>query len=53
MTEVATKGPFEWLESAEHLCAKCDRYANCWEPVSRELWESSPRGKQALAEEQA
>ena len=40
-------------ESAEHLCAKCDRYANCWEPVSRELWESSPRGKQALAEEQA
>ena len=40
-------------ESAEHLCAKCDRYANCWESVSRELWESSPRGKQALAEEQA
>ena len=40
-------------ESAAHLCAKCDRYANCWEPVSRELWESSPRGKQALAEEQA
>ena len=40
-------------ESAEHLCAKCDRYANCWEPVSRELWASSPRGKQALAEEQA
>ena len=40
-------------ESAEHLCAKCDRYANCWEPVSRELWESSLRGKQALAEEQA
>ena len=40
-------------ESAEHLCAKCDRYANRWEPVSRELWESSPRGKQALAEEQA
>ena len=40
-------------ESAEHLCAKCDRYANCWEPVSRELWKSSPRGKQALAEEQA
>ena len=40
-------------ESAEHLCAKCDRYANCWEPVSRELWASSPRGKQALVEEQA
>ena len=39
-------------ESAEHLCAKCDRYANCWEPVSRELWESSRRGKQGLAEEQ-
>ena len=40
-------------EGAEHLCAKCDRYASCREPVSRELRESSPRGKQALAEKQA
>lgn len=26
-------------ESAEHLCAKCDRYARDWEPVAEELWE--------------
>jgi len=34
-------------ESADHLCAKCDRYAACWTPVSEELWASSPRGKKA------
>lgn len=25
-------------ESVEHLCAKCDRYAEHWKPVSEELW---------------
>lgn len=25
-------------ESAEHLCAKCDRYAKEWAPVATELW---------------
>lgn len=26
-------------ESADHLCAKCDRYAKEWTPVAEELWE--------------
>ena len=26
-------------ESADHLCAKCDRYAKEWTPVADELWE--------------
>lgn len=25
-------------ESVEHLCVKCDRYAEHWKPVSEELW---------------
>ena len=25
-------------ESVEHLCAKCDQYAEHWKPVSEELW---------------
>lgn len=28
-------------ESAEHLCAKCDGYAACWQPVAEELWKES------------
>lgn len=28
-------------ESAEHLCAKCDRYAANWTPVAEELWAES------------
>jgi len=28
-------------ESAEHLCAKCDKYAACWQPVSEKLWYGS------------
>jgi len=27
-------------ESADHLCAKCDSYAACWEPKADELWEA-------------
>lgn len=26
-------------ETAEHLCAKCDRYAKEWQPVAEKLWE--------------
>ena len=26
-------------ESVEHLCAKCDRYAEDWKPVAEKLWE--------------
>lgn len=26
-------------ESAEHLCAKCDAYAENWKPVAEKLWE--------------
>lgn len=28
-------------ESAEHLCAKCDKYAQHWKPVADKLWEES------------
>lgn len=29
-------------ESAEHLCAKCDHYAACWQPRAEELWQEIP-----------
>lgn len=32
-------------ESAEHLCAKCEGYAKCWQPKAQELWRDSPRNK--------
>lgn len=32
-------------ESAEHLCAKCDRYAENWTPVAEELWEENRASK--------
>ncbi len=25
-------------EAADHLCAKCDRYATCWAPKAEEIW---------------
>ena len=28
-------------ESAEHLCSKCDHYAQDWKPVADELWKES------------
>lgn len=28
-------------ESAETLCAKCDRFANAWQPVADELWKNT------------
>ncbi len=32
-------------ESAEHLCAKCDKYAEHWKPVAEELWEKEKSSK--------
>lgn len=32
-------------ESAEHLCAKCDKYAACWKPVADQLWDESQNKK--------
>lgn len=32
-------------ESVEHLCAKCDVYAENWSHVADELWASSPKKK--------
>jgi len=29
-------------ESADHLCAKCDAYAACWQPKAEELWNEIP-----------
>lgn len=34
-------------ESADHLCAKCDRYAANWKPVADELWKENRARKQA------
>lgn len=28
-------------ESADTLCAKCDRFANAWQPVADELWKNT------------
>lgn len=36
-------------ESAEHLCAKCDRYAENWKPVAEELWEKSAGKKESVS----
>ena len=27
-------------ETVEHLCAKCDAYAEAWKPVAEEYWQS-------------
>ncbi len=29
----------ESLESADHLCSKCDQYAADWAPVADEIWQ--------------
>ena len=29
-------------ESVEHLCAKCDAYADCWQPRAEQLWSEIP-----------
>jgi len=29
-------------ESVEHLCAKCDAYADCWQPRAEQLWNEIP-----------
>ena len=34
-------------ESAEHLCAKCDRYAENWKPVAEEMWKEDKERKAA------
>ncbi len=32
-------------ETAEHLCAKCDGYAQAWKPVADQLWEESVQAR--------
>lgn len=32
-------------ETADHLCAKCDRYAESWKPVADELWKENRANK--------
>ncbi len=34
-------------ESAEHLCAKCEKYAEDWAPVADEIWASQTHKKPA------
>lgn len=34
-------------ESAEHLCAKCGRYAEQWKPVADKLWQENRKKKKA------
>lgn len=31
----------------EHLCAKCDRYAENWKPVAEEMWKEDQERKAA------
>ena len=33
-------------ETADHLCAKCDRYAENWKPVADELWKENRANKE-------
>ena len=35
-------------ESAEHLCAKCDRYAEQWKPVADKLWQENRKKKKRI-----
>lgn len=39
-------------ETAEHLCAKCDRYAKNWKPVADELWKENREKKEAKCDYQ-
>ncbi len=32
-------------ESADHLCAKCDAYADCWQHKAEELWAEIPEDR--------
>lgn len=32
-------------ESVEHLCSKCDKYAEYWKPAAEELWEKYKKNK--------
>ena len=34
-------------ETADHLCAKCDRYAENWKPVADELWKDNRANKES------
>lgn len=40
-------------ESAEHLCAKCDRYAENWKPAAEELWAGRLKEKAEKAKKKA
>lgn len=33
-------------ETADHLCAKCDKYAEHWKPVADELWKENRANKE-------
>lgn len=39
-------------ESAEHLCSKCDAYANCWKDSADRLWTDSQAKKAEHSEKQ-
>ncbi len=39
-------------ESAEHLCSKCDAYANCWKDSADRLWTDSQAKKAEDSEKQ-
>ena len=35
-------------ESADHLCAKCDHYAACWQEKADQLWAEIPEERKAF-----
>ncbi|MCI2057298.1 MAG: radical SAM protein [Oscillibacter sp.] len=40
-------------ETAEHLCAKCSKYAECWTPAAEALWHGSKAEAKYLAKKDA
>ena len=39
-------------ESVEHLCAKCDKYAENWKPTAERLWQESNEEKTCAQEKE-
>lgn len=43
----AVSTDLESLESVEHLCSKCDKYAENWKPVADKIWAEEKKEKEA------
>ena len=43
----AVSTDLESPESVEHLCSKCDKYAENWKPVADKIWAEEKKEKEA------